>query len=270
MRGFVLRPSSSCRQRQCSWRAVVAPPLRIAPAVPPRRRLATAPNGRRAARCSRRQRRGTRTSSTLPVRSDSANYVAASARPADARSCTPTSAAAATTGSRSWSSPRPNRRVPIHYTAYGDESDPGPVPDPADRAGRRRREHTATATCSSCSATRASLRARARVLARRPLGRRRRRELGPASNALRPRGVDVGRRRGTADPSGSRALRRGRERCDQPRAALHRADQSQRGYIFPATHYASFEHRPDAAADGAAAPAQGDLRSLAVHTARRW
>ena len=41
-------------------------------------------------------------------------------------------------------------RLPIHYTDYGDESDPGPVPDPGQRAGRRRSGEPAIVTCSSC------------------------------------------------------------------------------------------------------------------------
>ena len=43
------------------------------------------------------------------------------------------------------------------------------------------------------------------------------------SNALRPDGLDVGRRRGAADPARAGALRRGRGRGDPPRPALHRA-----------------------------------------------
>ena len=31
------------------------------------------------------------------------------------------------------------RQLPIHYTAYGDESDPGPFPIPARGPGRGRR-----------------------------------------------------------------------------------------------------------------------------------
>ena len=43
------------------------------------------------------------------------------------------------------------------------------------------------------------------------------------SNRLRPRGLDVGRRRRPADPARPRALRGGAPRRDRPRAALHRA-----------------------------------------------
>ena len=63
----------------------------------------------------------------------------------------------------------------IRYTAYGDESDPGPFPIPPTAPVEGGADPTAIATCSSSSATRASLyELVARVLARRPLGRRRR------------------------------------------------------------------------------------------------
>ena len=50
------------------------------------------------------------------------------------------------------------RRLPIHYTAYGSESDRGPFPIPGGRAGRgRRAAPTATATCSSIDRSRCML-----------------------------------------------------------------------------------------------------------------
>ena len=48
------------------------------------------------------------------------------------------------------------RKLPIHYTAYGDESDPGPFPVPAGRRSRAATAATATATCSSSTAPPAS------------------------------------------------------------------------------------------------------------------
>ena len=47
--------------------------------------------------------------------------------------------------------PSTQAKVPINYTAYGDESDPGPFPIPAARRSKVAARATATGTCWSCS-----------------------------------------------------------------------------------------------------------------------
>ena len=153
------------------------------------------------ARCSRRTTRGTRTCRSCRCAPTRRRSCAASARPADARCCTPTSAAAARTASRSRSCPRRRPRVPIHYTAYGDESDPGPFPIPANApveggsssTGDRHVLVVQQATCHLFELYRAFWRGNrwdADV----------RRELEPRVEQAAPARVDVGRRRGPADP----------------------------------------------------------------------
>ncbi len=56
-------------------------------------------------------------------------------------------------------------------------------------------------------------------------------DLEPALQQPAPRGLDERRRRGAADPAGTRALPGGRQRRDQPRAAVHRARHVQRLHL---------------------------------------
>ena len=115
-----------------------------------------------------------------------------------------------------------------------------PVPDPGERAGRgrlgeRRRPARARAATGNVS----PLRARARVLAGQPLGRRRRRQLEPE------------RRTRCGRWAGRRPTRPGCRSCpglvryDEvaaghiDHAVRFTVPNTQKGYIFPATHYAS-------------------------------
>ena len=192
-----------------------------------------------AARCSRRQRvehEGRRRCRCAPTRRRSS---ATSARPVDARCCTPTSAAAARTASRSRSCPSTQPKVPIHYTAYGDESDPGPFPIPANApveggAASDGDRHVLVLQQGTCHLFELGR----RVLARDHWDA----DVGVNWNLDRTRcgrGLDVGRRRRPPDPRRARALRRGCSagtsitRCASP------CRSTQKGYILPATHYAS-------------------------------
>ena len=118
-------------------------------------------------------------------------------------------------------------RVPIHYTEYGDESDPAPSPSRyRPRRGWRGRA-PATGTSSPCNRGRASSTS---CLA---FARRSRWDADSGANfdlvrTSSARGVDVGRCRRPTDPSRPRALRRGSERRDQSRPALHRGEDPAR------------------------------------------
>ena len=63
------------------------------------------------------------------------------------------------------------------------------------------------------------------------------------SNALRPDGLDLGRRGRAADPARARALRRGRGGHDHHAIRVTRRDTQAR-YVWPARHVASSRHRP--------------------------
>ena len=235
-------------------RAVPQPTLGGCPVLPGRQRVEHRTSSH-AARAQPTRRRSSRTSTSSGT-----------------TNCIPTSAATARTASRSRSCPRPQPKVPdpLHRVRRRERS--RPVPDPGERARRRRRasdgdRHVLVVQQGHVS----SLRARARVLARRPLGRRRRRELEPALEHAAPGGVDVGGRGGAADPARARALRRGRggsrstTRCASPCRRRRRATS------FPATHYASSSTESRAAADGAAPAARRRTSiSRGVSRASRW
>ena len=161
--------------------------------------------------------------------------------------------------------PASQKRVPIRFTAYGDESDPGPYPIPLERADRGRLGPP---------------RARAAAAALPPLRAVRRPALGGGagtptsgamfdlrSNALRPDGWT------SADAAGL-PIFPGLVRYDEvaagahhPRAALHGRAAARLHRPRHATRVASDRPRP--AADGAAAAAEGELRPVAASTARR-
>jgi hypothetical protein len=131
------------------------------------------------------------------------------------------------------------KRYPIHYTAYGDESDPGPFPIPpnapveggASSSGDRHVIVLQEGTCHLFELYRAFWRGT-------------RWDAGSgvnwnlSSNKLRPLGYT------SADAAGL-PIFPGLVRYGEVAAgAIHHAirftvEQTQRGYIFPATHYAS-------------------------------
>ena len=148
--------------------------------------------------------------------------------------------------------------VPITYTAYGDESDPGPFPIPLDApvegGGARRRPPRARGagqgrvSCSSCSSgVRSGAGWDADSGARFDLTSQR-----PA-----PARLDERRRRRSADPARSGALRRGGGRRDPPRDPGHVLARPSAGYILPATHFASSITDPELPADGHATAVEG-------------
>ena len=271
------RRSIAARARRSLAPALAAPAIAAARAARRRHRAtatpardattpvaaATAPErlARRLPGVPGRQRVEPATSRRCPSTPNSAHYIAAHQRARrQARSCTPTSAATARTASRSSSCPatQPTRADRLHRLRRRER--PGPVPDPADAPVEG--GEPATATCSSSTATHCKL---YELFGARPGAATTGTPTSGAiwdlrSNALRPDGLDVGRRRRAADLPGPRALRRGRERPHRPRAALHRVAARRRGYIHPGDALRVVEHRPDAAADGAAAAAEGELR----------
>ena len=172
--------------------------------------------------------------SGLAVRSDSAAARRIIERVRAHRTCTPTSAIARTMASRSTSSPSTQALVPINYIAYGDESDPGPFPDPDEEGVDRRRlgsqgdRHVLMLQQGTCRALRVVRRAPQEVEV---LERRLGRDVGLVVERAATVGLDVGRRRRVADPARARALRRGRDaatsttRCGSP-STVHSAGTS--------------------------------------------
>ena len=105
-------------------------------------------------RCSRPTTRGTKNVSKLPVRSDSATLVRRISATGGR-----TMLHADFGGGGAYGIPFkvvPDAKAwPIHYTAYGDESDPGPFPIPSNAPSKAARRAPAIGTCSSCSSRRA-------------------------------------------------------------------------------------------------------------------
>ena len=87
------------------------------------------------------------------------------------------------------------------------------------------------------------------------------RDLEPALERAPPGRLDVGRRGGPADPAGTRALGRRRvDRCDRPRAALHRRADAQRVHLPGAPRGDRRDSDSVTAADGAPRAAEGERR----------
>ena len=141
--------------------------------------------------------------------------------------------------------PSSQAKVRINYTAYGDESDPGPFPIPSNApveggsasTGDRHVLVVQQGTCHLYELDDAFWR-----------GDHWDADVGVNWNLgveqAAPARLHVGRRRRLADPARPRAVRRGRGRRGQPRDCASRCRASQKGYIFPATHYASSSTDP--------------------------
>ena len=192
---------------------------------------ATARRASAAARCSRRTTRGTRTSRRCR--------------------CAPTrrrwSRSISATGGQHEAAPRLRRRRRVRHPVHGRARDADrrcrsttprtatrAIPDRSRSRRTRRskaaRRATATGTCSSCSRRRAistssSARSGAGTTGTPTSGV----ELEPDVERAAPARLDVGRRGRAADPPRPRALRRGRERRDRPRGAVHGADDADAG-----------------------------------------
>ena len=95
-----------------------------------------------------------------------------------------------------------------------------------------------------------------------------RRDLGSPLEPPPARGLDVGGRRGAADPSRPRALRRGRRRPHRPRPPLHGLEDAA-CVRLSRTPLRERRDRSVAPADGPAAPPEGRLSDLAASRARR-
>ena len=161
--------------------------------------------------------------------------------------------------------PKTQARVPITFTEYGDESDPGPYPVPLDRARRgRRRPPRPRRAAGDVQALRALPRRAQRRRMERRLGGR----VGPAVEQDASRRLDVRRRGRAPDPAGPRAPGRDRVRRDPSCAAFHRSGHAGRLRRSRAPSRIG-RHRREAPADGPASAAEGVLRHLALHAARR-
>ena len=155
--------------------------------------------------------------------------------------------------------------MPIIFTAYGDESDPGPMPIPvsaqiegypAPGSGDR---HVLVLDNNNCWLYELySSYPNADELECR-IGRR----VGSHRRRAAPLHVDVGRRRGLADFPGPRALRRSRGGPDQSRAAIHAAIEPRRVRAARVALGREFLQRARRA-DGHAPAAQGQLRHFLV------
>ena len=134
---------------------------------------------------------------------------------------------------------------------------PGPVPGPLDaRVEGGSDRHVLVVQQGTLQALRA-VRRRAR---RQRLERRLGRGLRPALQRAAPGRLDVGRRGRAADLARPRARAAAR---DPPRAAVHRPPHAE-GLRRPGAPLRLEPTRPEPAADGAAAPAEGRLRHLGL------
>ena len=215
--------------------------------------------------------RGTRRSTSLPVRPDSADVDREHQhQPAQDESAPRLRRAGGVRHPVQGGPGVAARRCAIHYTAYGDESDPGPFPIPGERAGRgwlgeRRRPPRDRAAAGHVS----SLRAGRRVLAGRPLECRRRASTGTS----------------TRTRCGRWAGRRPTRPACRSSPGLVRYDEVAAGHIdhavrftvredaegatsFPATHYASSSTNPALPPMGLRLRLQGELLHLAGYPRR--
>ena len=183
--------------------------------------------------------------------------------PTAATSSTPTSAVAACTASRTSTvaGTQPKVTDDVRRLARGERS--RPVPDPAQGADRRwerparARRSTATTACSTrCSTPR-----------------------GPAtdgqasngakwdlrSNALRPIGWTSADAAGLPIFAGLARYDEVASRAHRPRAALHRSNATQTGFVLPATHDASSSTDPNRPPMGLRLRLRGDYDLSRFH-----
>ncbi len=159
--------------------------------------------------------------------------------------------------------------MPIRFTEYGEESDPGPYPvppnAPVEGAGEEGDRHVlvlqeAAASCMSCTPRAAT------ELDGKPAR-------APSSTCAQTRCAPNGWT--SADAAGlpifPLLVRYPEVRAGQIDHALRvTVEHTQRGYIHPATHFASSKLGPEPAADGPAAAAEGRASASLASTASRW
>ena len=152
----------------------------------------------------------------------------------------------------------------INYTAYGDESDPGPFPIPPTAPVEGGSDPNGDRHVVVVQRDVSPLRARSCVLEAATTGTP---TVGVnwdlRSNALRPFEWTSADAAGLPILPGSCATTRSR-RAHQPRAALHGVAHATRVHP-PRDALRVVEHRPEPAADGPAPAAAGRLRHLALH-----
>ena len=156
--------------------------------------------------------------------------------------------------------------VPITYTAYGDESDPGPFPIPLDApvegGGAGGDRHVLVLRQGTCDLFELFVGIRNgsgwNAALRRPLR--------PHVERAAPARLDERRRRRAADPARAGALRRGRRRRHPPRHPGHVQRDPARLHP-PGDALGVGLDEPEPPADGDAAAAQGVVRRVAAHRA---
>ena len=151
-------------------------------------------------------------------------------------------------------------KVPISFTDYGDESDPGPYPIPSGA----RIEAGGDAHVLVASGRLPPLRAVRGGPQRHRLDRRVRRGLRPALQRAAAGRLDLGRRRRPADPARTGPPGRGAGRAHRPRAAVHRRHHPARLH-HPGHPPGRLHHRSERAADGRPVPVEGILRPEPLH-----
>ena len=154
--------------------------------------------------------------------------------------------------------------VTINFTDFGDESDPGPMPIPLNAPiegdpNPSGDQHVLILDNASCFLYELYNASPEWIGVERGFRRR----LGPDRRRAATLHLDVGRRCGTSDFSGPRALRRNRRRRDQSRVALHAAEQPRRVHaarLAPGSDFIERQRR----ADGHAPAAQIQLRYFGI------
>ncbi len=199
--------------------------------------------------------------SALPVDANSANYLATIAALGGNQKLHADFGGAGEYGIPYITVPGTQTPVGVDFTAYGDESDPGPYPIPlAAPVEGGSDAHVLAVDRDRCKLYELF----AAIQGHEPLVGRLRRGVRPHVERAASRGLDVGRRRRAADLRRARALRRGGERAHRPRAALHRLAFAE-GVPPPGDALRVVVHRPEPPADGPASAAEGELQRVVVH-----
>ena len=203
--------------------------------------------------------------STLPVDTNSANYLAAIAGLGGNQKLHADFGGAGAYGIPYITVPGNQTKLPVDFTDYGDESDPGPYPIPTDAPVEGGSDaHVLAVDRDHCKLY--------ELFAASPGTGRWSAASGAVfdltSNALRPEGWT------SADAAGL-PIFPGLVRYDEvasghiDHALRFTVSRSQRAYLHPATHWASSITDAEPAADGTALPAEGELRRVGLHRRSR-
>ena len=142
--------------------------------------------------------------------------------------------------------------VPIQFTAYGDESDPGPMPIPATRRSKAIPIPALAIVTFWCSTTAivGSTRWTVPILITTEAGT----PIPPPYGIYNPTSsaphLDIRRRSRTIDFRGAGPLRRSGQRPDQARHSASRLQNSRAAFVPPASHWAANSSNANAAPMG--------------------